>query len=153
MRLRPFMLSPDVPFAEMQARAGDLAMLTGVAPLPDVVLPGGWIPVHLRWQVVNPTDRRYKVFIHVADSGGQPVAQTDDEPVAGLRPTDRWQRGELIDDRYAILLPPDMRPGSYVVLAGLYDPNTFARLPALRADGSQFPNDAFVLGNVKVTAR
>ncbi|MBI5878889.1 MAG: DUF1616 domain-containing protein [Chloroflexi bacterium] len=153
VRLRPFMLSPDVPFAEIRARADDLAMLTGVAPLPETVLPGSWIPVHLRWQVDSPTDRRYKVFIHVADSGGQPVAQADDEPVAGLRPTDTWRAGELIDDRYAIMLPPELRPGSYVVLAGLYDPATSARIPAFRADGSQFPNDAFVLGTVKVTTR
>jgi hypothetical protein len=95
--------------------------LTGFA-LPDApVAPGSIAPLTLFWRADAALDQRFKVFVHVLDAEGRLVAQTDREPVGGLKPTDRWGPGEVVIDRYGVSLPGDIPPGAYTVTAGLYD--------------------------------
>jgi hypothetical protein len=71
----------------------------------------------------------YKVFVHVLDpSGQQVVAQRDAEPQDGKAPTTSWVANEVLDDEYAIALPPGLAPGDYPVEVGVYDPRTGDRL-------------------------
>jgi hypothetical protein len=56
----------------------------------------------------------------VVDSTGQPVAQTDSPPLGGTAPTDSWQVGATITDRYAILIKPNTSPGQYELRVGMY---------------------------------
>jgi hypothetical protein len=41
--------------------------------------------------------------------------------------TTLWQVGELYQDHVVLRIPPDLPPGDYPVLVGLYDPETGAR--------------------------
>ncbi len=66
--------------------------------------------------------------MQLLDANGVLVAQRDSEPQGGLAPTTTWQPGDAISDRHALLI--DLPPGSYTLIAGLYDlDNPSARLP------------------------
>jgi hypothetical protein len=88
---------------------------------PTEIEPGDTILVQLAWSADTPTDRPYKVFLHLLDSNGTPVAQRDGEPVGGSRPTTGWEPGEVIVDRYGLAIPSELPPGEYLLRMGLYD--------------------------------
>jgi hypothetical protein len=56
------------------------------------------------------------------------VAQVDGPPAKGQYPTSLWDRGEVVPASFTLNLPPDVEPGMYQLMVGLYDPVTGARL-------------------------
>ncbi len=113
--------------------------------------PGGELELTLYWQVQNPTDRSYKVFVHLIGPDGRPAAQGDNFPVQGDRPTTTWQPGETLIDTYTIALSPDLLPGSYPLRIGLYDPASGERLtPVLSEAGEPQADDQIELEVVVV---
>jgi eukaryotic-like serine/threonine-protein kinase len=142
------------PEADQEVRVGDTITLTisGGGDMPiilstnlnnQVVLeqawvsqfgyrPGDSVPVTLRWRCTAPFSRDYKVFVHLLrQETGALAAQDDVIPVNGLRPTTSWRPGEIINDPHQIFLPPETRPGNYVMRVGLYDDG--GRLPVVDA--------------------
>ena len=114
--------------------------------LPRQVQPGGSLLVALEWESLAPVTQSYQVFVHLLDSSGAKLAQRDGQPVLWLRPTNTWQPGERIVDRYGLLLPDELPTGEYTVAVGLYDPATGERQPS-----SAGPEDfAIELGPVRV---
>jgi hypothetical protein len=77
----------------------------------------------------------------------------DSPPVGGSRPTTGWRVGELIEDRYGLLIPANVPPGEYTIQVGMYDPATLARLPVIDADGKRIEENRVILGSVRVVAR
>jgi mannosyltransferase len=131
---------PDVPldvrFVPGGRSAGPAIHLDGYTLLTDALAPGDIAQLALFWRATEPIPDRYKVFVHLYDGAGRLVAQTDSEPGATLRPTDTWSPGERITDRYGVLIPPEVSPGTYTLAVGLYaiaDPDD--RLPVTR-DGA-----------------
>ena len=144
----------------MRATLGDSIQLVGYALDREQVSPGQTLLLTLRWQTQSPISNRYKVFTHVigtlrVNPGTQsPVwAQMDSEPVGGSRPTTTWQVGEIVEDRYGLLIPQDAPPGEYTLEIGMYDSNTLARLPVRDAQGNRVADDHVILGTVRVVAR
>ena len=89
----------------------------------------------LRWSTSSYLDNDYTVFVHlVGADGDQALAQGDAPPLAGRWPTSLWLPGVPLDDGHIVPLPPDLQPGVYHLLTGLYDPATGERLPL--PDGS-----------------
>lgn len=152
IRLRLYGVAPDGPLREVAAGMGELATLARASALPAALHPGQLLPLRFVWQARHPGESRYKLFVHVSDARGALAAQADDEPQAGLRPTDGWHAGEVINDRIGIWLPPSLAPGIYHVTLGLYDPDGGARLPATGPDNTPLPNDEVPLGELAVTA-
>ena len=37
-------------------------------------------------------------------------------------PTDWWATGQVIDDPYALHIPPNLPPGAYRIVVGMYNP-------------------------------
>jgi mannosyltransferase len=115
--------------------------LTGYSFTPTAARPGDTLRVTLQWQATAPMPLDYTVYTQLRDAAGQVAAQ----PASGTRPTSDWQPGETILDRKAILLPPDLPPGTYTLHVGLYELATLKRL-TLAADGA----DHVYLGTVQV---
>lgn len=88
------------------------------------------IDLTLQWWAAEPVNRDYTVFIHLQDKDGQLAATFDGPPKAGWYPTSWWVAGELVVDQHTFTLPPDLPPGLYDLLVGLYDPQTEERLGA-----------------------
>jgi mannosyltransferase len=110
----------DSPAHRLDAKLGQSAALVGYTLERDSARPGDSVCLTLFWQAVDKMAKSYTVFAHVVDSTGQPVAQTDSPPLGGTAPTDTWQVGATIVDRYAILIKPNTPPGEYELRVGMY---------------------------------
>ena len=73
----------------------------------------------------------YFSFLHVLDETNTIVAQKDGVHGNGKNPTTSWAVGEFISDPVDLTLPPDLPPGTYTVVTGLYLPPTGPRLPRM----------------------
>jgi Protein of unknown function (DUF1616)/Dolichyl-phosphate-mannose-protein mannosyltransferase len=153
VRLRLYGVAPDRPLRASDVKLGDIASLLSASTPPPVIPAGGLLPLQLVWRAEQPTSTRYKVFVHVIDAGGKAVAQYDDEPMAGLRPTTSWRTGDQTSDRIGIWLPLNIQAGRYQVAVGMYDMVDGLRLAAFEPNGSHIVNDAIPIGEITVAAQ
>ncbi|MGC9522606.1 MAG: glycosyltransferase family 39 protein [Anaerolineae bacterium] len=127
---------------------GDAIRLKGYDYPAQAFTRGDIVPVTLFWTAVAAPEERLKVFVHLVDDDGLPVAQVDMEPQAGFAPTSDWAAGEDIVDRYGVWLPENLNPGDYTLKAGMYR-LTGERLP-ITEEGRPL-GDALQLGEIVVS--
>ena len=109
------------------------------------------LTVELVWQAQGTPAADAKVFVHLLDSAGAIVAQSDALP-AGNAHANAWVAGEVSVDPHTLQLPADLPPGEYTLLAGMYDPLTGQRLTAIGPDGQRFADDAVLLATQRLPA-
>ena len=122
--------APDTAITMQAAgvKFGDQITLVAYGISSATVTAGDALQVAFDWRTDAPLTTRYKVFLQLLDANGVLVAQRDSEPQGGLAPTTTWTPGDAISDRHALLI--DLPPGSYTLIAGLYDlDNPADRLP------------------------
>jgi hypothetical protein len=127
---------------------GDAVNLVGYEA---VLTPENYqVEVTLYWRSLAPLpeSEALTAFVHLLDTGGTIVAQSDRPPADGLLPTSIWQSGDVILSKHNLALPAHIRPGSYTLLAGLYRPSDGARLPAQDENRQPIPNDAPSIGQI-----
>lgn len=131
---------PSQPLMERAEEAifGEGIALKGYGMM-ERVKPGGVLAVNLHWRAIATLPADYHLFVHLVDQEGRLWAQKDSP-----KPTSRWQPGEEISDKYALLLPLEMPPGEYRLLVGFYLLESGHRL--FLADGK----DNLPLGLVQV---
>ena len=162
---RRFRLQPVGPLAEVSVeptfrqpamqhplgyRLEDKVELLGYDLSSESVRPGEMLAVTLYWKALIKMDKSYTVFVHAVDGQGKPWGQRDSLPVKGYHATDRWVPGEVVADRYELAISPGAPPGSYRLLAGMYEtptPSTWKRLTVADAQGKAL-GDAADLGQV-----
>jgi hypothetical protein len=104
----------------------------------------------LTWQVQQPLDTDYTVFIQAWDTTTDTyLTGFDGQPVQGDYPTSLWASGEVIIDTHPLDLA-GLLPGEYRLLAGLYNPITEERLPAFGPAGP-LPDYAVDLGTLRIS--
>jgi hypothetical protein len=91
--------------------------------------PHDTLLVQVTWQPLRAFNQNWKVFAHLVDADNNVLAQFDGYPQGGTYPTSQWIPGEIIQDRYPLLLPAEFSPGPYRLYLGLYDEETLVRLP------------------------
>ena len=90
---------------------------------------------------------RYKVFAQLLAADNTLVAQSDSFPAAGQRPTTGWLPQEIIADAHTLAFANPPAPGTYRLIAGLYNPLTGQRLPSINEQG-QPVGDAILVAEV-----
>ncbi len=96
--------------------------------------PGRRVIAHLYWQVLQPLQGDYSIFIHLLDHDGNLITGWDG-PVArgpnGYYSTLVWEPGEYINDQRVFKLPDGVAPvgEGYRISIGIYDSGTGKRLP------------------------
>lgn len=100
---------------------GEMIKLTGYSLPDEEVSPGDILPVTLIWKTDVTPQERYKVFVHLVNDAGLPVAQADSEPGGGFHLTNLWVAGDEVRDNYGVLIPGEISPGRYAVRIGMYD--------------------------------
>jgi len=115
------------------AAFGTVAALTGF-DLPAAELhPGDALNLTLYWQALAPDRADYKVFVHLIDpdddSAAGLLAQFDAAPEAGTLPFWVWPAGATRCQDVRLDIPADTKPGTYVLLVGVYNAGTDERLP------------------------
>ncbi len=133
---------PDEAATEMETAVytpfGDHITLNGYTLNSEQFQPGDIVQVTLFWETAVSLSQRYKIFLHLVDTSGQPIAQRDSEPGGGLNLTTIWQPNEVISDNHGLLIPTNTPPGQYRVLLGLYDiTDPTIRLPIITNEGVQ----------------
>jgi hypothetical protein len=128
--------------------APDLPGRTGWGEV--VAQPGQALPLVLDWQALSYGSREAVVFVHLVDWDDTRHAQDDGPPLGGLQPMTHWVPGEVLPDRHVLALPPDLPPGRYQILVGMYDAETGDRLPARAEEPGRVRGDAVILDYVRV---
>ncbi len=103
------------------------------------------LEITLYWESLAPLDEDYTAFVHLLKPDGSLAAQSDVPPANGLYPTSAWQSGERIQSYHRLALPPNLSPGKYTLLAGLYHPDTWERLPVVDATGNPMPDNVAII--------
>jgi hypothetical protein len=111
---------------------------------------GDDLPIRFYWLAQRTPAANYKVFVHlVKPDDSALVAQGDSFPLAGYSPTTRWEPGEIIPDDHQLHLDESIPPGKYLLLAGMYDPETVKNLP-VQGTAKVLPGDRVVLTEIEV---
>jgi len=105
--------------------------------------------VALYWRCRAPMDASYMTFVHLLDSAGVVRGRDEGIPCDGSCPTYSWVPGEILVDRYDIILPADAPPGQYHLVVGMYDARTGQRLPVTDAQGTSL-GDQILVGPIEV---
>ena len=138
-------LTAEPTYVKADAQVGEPILLEGYSLPKREVTAGETLPIVLSWRALQAPEESLKVFIHILNEAGALAAQSDSEPVFWLRPTNDWEEGEQIVDRYYIPLPPELPAGTYTVMAGMYR-SSGERLPITQ--GGAAAGDVLNLGQI-----
>jgi hypothetical protein len=134
------------------SRLGSGIELLGYALLSDALRPGDALTVMLLWKCDAALSEDYHVFVHL-DEEGDLFGQHDGVPGIGERPTSQWMAGQRVFDTHTIQIDSQVPPGRYSLLVGMYGWPSLERLPAFLPDGSRWPDDRILLGQVLVISQ
>ena len=112
----------------IEATVGGNIRLRGY-DLPDEPRAGRPFPIVLYWEAIGPVSTDVIIFAHLLTADGQLVVQHDAPPVGGVYPTSRWVVGDIFTHRVTLDLPPDLLPGPYDLVVGMYTYPDITRLP------------------------
>lgn len=117
----------------LSLRYGDAAELIGIEPELTHARPGEMLRITLLWQAVKPTDASLRTYLHTQ---GSDIIRRDSLPATGNLLSTSWLPGQTWAEQYLIVVPQDAEMQvAYSLVAGLYDPEAGAALPALDASG------------------
>lgn len=140
----------DPPAYPLQAALNEQVQLLGYDLKLERAAGQQALHLALHWQALRPLATDYTVFTQLIGPDGQLWGQQDNQPQAGRYPTTAWQPGEKVVDRYDLLLAAGAPPGSYRLLAGMYDLPTGQRLPAVDGQGNPLPDNAVLLATIPI---
>ncbi|MHB1416853.1 MAG: hypothetical protein ACYC1C_16525, partial [Chloroflexota bacterium] len=84
--------------------------------------------VTLIWQTHAKIDKDLHVFVHLVDSSGKLISQSDGVPIYDRYPFGKWAVGEVVADNYDVALPAGTLPENVEIRVGLYDFQSGQRL-------------------------
>jgi hypothetical protein len=88
-----------------------------------------------------------KVFVHLVDTDGQIVSQSDGVPVEWARPLATWRQDERLLDVHRLPLTDSTVSTTWALRIGLYDADTGTRMPAYDHAGNRLPDNAVPVPN------
>jgi hypothetical protein len=137
--------APVTPLNVNLVGAGTSQITVVAARVPSVSFPGRVLPVEIYYRLAaqNAADLRW--FVQLLRPEGYPAALLDTGPDDGYLPFSALPANTELVERAGLLLPDNLPPGRYELIAGLYNP-TLEGAPRLRAaDGSDFVRAGFVV--------
>jgi hypothetical protein len=113
-----------------QVNFGQQVNLLGYDLDPTEVASGQTFDLTLYWQARQPLATNYSALAQLVDDQ-QHLFAGQDNLHPGSLPTTRWEPWGFVRDKHAVRVPPGTPPGDYFLVAGLYDPANWARLPVI----------------------
>ena len=116
--------SPPADMHRVDAVFGDSLRLLGYTLNPAQPARGSRVEVTYYWSALRPIAEDYMVFIHGDAIGGRASRlHADHYPAKGDYPTDVWQVGEVVVDRFTVGIPPGYGGSAVGLHSGLYKGN------------------------------
>ena len=132
---RPIPAEPD---SKLDGTFGDFIRLEGYSLDTDAILPDETTLLGLYWRPIGKLPPKpFKVFVQLRNGQGQTIAQADhfifEETLTVKRWEKVWQENEWLRDPTYLRLPNPLpaAEGPYRIFIGLYDPDSFERVPLL----------------------
>lgn len=138
---REFSVAPSIAarvVPDLPAHFGERITRDGVELARDELARGESLVAIVYWRALARIETDYTIFAHLVDARGEIVASADTPPWQGDLPTSRWRVNEPIADGVIVHLEPNVPPGEYRLLIGLYDLATMQRLSIVDARGQPF---------------
>jgi hypothetical protein len=131
------------------ARLDEVAKLVGIEMDETQVRMGKVLPVVLYWRALGRAGTSYTAYLQLIEETGAKAGQVDRLPCDGGCLTTTWRRDDLVGEWYDLPVDADASPGTYRLIAGMYEFETGENLTWLDGQGSVIgPN--LVLGLVEV---
>ncbi len=115
--------------------ANGIRLLGFDLPAPPIA-PGSSAHLTFYWQPQDELNHNLTLFVHLIDGQGNIVAQRDQIPLGGARPTMGWAPGEVVTGSLDLSIGAGVPPGDYSIRIGWYDAQTGERI--LLAEGGDF---------------
>jgi len=131
------------PITPMKADFTDHIVFHGYTFPKQVITPNSDVPLTFYWQTQQTLSDNYTIFVQLRDDQGTTLSSADYQPYKNLVPISTWPSGATIQTTTWLSIPADIPPANYFVYVGLYQPDTFERLP-LNNDTSG--ENALILG-------
>jgi hypothetical protein len=133
---------------------GDDLRLVGYVVADTAVQPGDELWVTLVWDVLQPMERNWSIFVHLNDPVlERPIAQRDMYHGQGMRPTSLLAAGERVVTRHLLTVPETaVAPAELELTVGLYDFANGERLPVTESGGLPMVENAVQMTPVSLTA-
>jgi 4-amino-4-deoxy-L-arabinose transferase-like glycosyltransferase len=136
-----------------QARVGDLFTFLGYSVRQRVLNPGQSAHVSLYWQAMARPNRDYLVSTYLVDEEGKVWSQSSRQALDGDYPTSLWEAGQMVRDRFDLVVDPETPRAVYELRVGLYDEETQSYLPVVVSSEGSIPSESISLGQVLVRGR
>ena len=81
---------------------------------------------------------------------GELVTSHDSVPRNGTAPVTDWSINTVQADPHRLALPPDLPPGRYTLITGLYN-DSRQRVSGIDREGVNYPNQAVTLETLGIT--
>jgi hypothetical protein len=143
-------LSDDVGYP-VRTELGKAITLVGYDLSTEKVKPGGTVTVTLVWRARVPIETEYTAFVHLMDSNGDLLTQSDHPPVGGAYPTSLWGSGDVVHDPHRLTVGDAAASGACTLAIGMYNSRTGERLPVYKAQGGgRLKNDVIAAPGVTI---
>ncbi len=113
---------------ERYANFDDRVMLLGCDLEPVHASAGDAVHISLYWQALAEPREDYLVSVLVTDQAGNELHEVLRTPVDGEYPTSLWSEGQVVRDRFDLVIDPSIPVGRHRLWARLYDPGAQAYL-------------------------
>ncbi|MBI1880562.1 MAG: hypothetical protein HYR94_20485, partial [Chloroflexi bacterium] len=127
---------------------GGMIRLIGSQLDQTEVVVGDWLRFSLVWQAEQPVETDLTVFTQLIGPDGRVWGQWDNQPKGGWYSTSLWSPNQPVADDYIFQIAAETPPGSYRLIAGMYDSATLERLPVQTTSGAG--GDFVEVGMVRV---
>jgi len=110
---------------------------------------GETLRIRIALEDVTPLDRLYKVFLHLWSDDNTVLAQADRYPCDYSLNEADWRPGDIVLEEYPLSIPPQIAPGQYRVVLGIYQPDSGSRLPVFESQLAH-EDSSVVLGQIEI---
>ena len=137
----------------LEARVGDAFAFLGYDLSQRVLNPGQSVHLSLYWQTTARPVKDYLVSIYLVDEGGKLWLQSSRQALDGDYPISLWEAGQVVRDRFDLVIGPETPRAMYELRIGLYDVETQRYLPVVTLSGGSAVSESISLGQILVRGR
>jgi len=106
--------------------------------VPASASAGDAVPVEIRYMLNSRVTSQLRWFVQLLSPEGVAVAQLDSGPLDNYVGFPELPVNNILTERAGLVLPTDLAPGAYQIIAGLYNPELDGAPRLAAADGREF---------------